>query len=127
MPPGLKNLTGPLKALVDFLRIDSALVEAAARASSTLETGMTHDDLAVWLRQMPESQKDALLLDAALNNTLNLRAELLRRYAHDRVLHHAGNRWRLVSAQMGCFSFRGVASTVAASQSSGGTRSEGKR
>jgi len=86
VPPGLKNLTGPLAAFVDFLRIDSALVEAAAKARSTLETRVTRDDLAVWLRQMPETRKDGLLLDAAMNSTFNLQAELLRRHADDRPI-----------------------------------------
>jgi len=60
VPPGLRNLTAPLRALVDFLGLDDALVAVAADASSTEDAATTRDDLAAWLRQMPESQKDGL-------------------------------------------------------------------
>jgi hypothetical protein len=89
VPPGLRNLTGPLQALVDFLRIDNDLVEAAAKASDAMDTGPTRDDLAAWLRQMPETEKDALLIDAALKDNINFQAELLRRYADHRPIAKA--------------------------------------
>jgi hypothetical protein len=84
VPSGLKNLTGPLQAIGDFLGIDNELIEATAEVSGEEEPGPTRDDLAAWIRQIPESEKDALLLNVAINNTLNLQAELLRRYAHRR-------------------------------------------
>jgi len=84
VPSGLRNLTRPLQAIVDFLGIDNELVEVAAKVSGEEEPGPTRDDLAAWIRQLPESEKDALLLNVALSNTINLQAELFRRYTYRR-------------------------------------------
>ncbi|CAM5494885.1 hypothetical protein [Streptomyces canus] len=67
VPAGLAHLTGPQQALVDFLRVDPHLLTAAARASGAAPSqAIDEDALAAWIRALPQHEKDALLLDAAL-------------------------------------------------------------
>ncbi|WP_338896810.1 hypothetical protein WBG99_15105 [Streptomyces sp. TG1A-60] len=67
VPAGLAHLTGPQQALADFLRIDPYLLTAAARASGAAPSqAIGKDALAAWIRALPQHEKDALLLDAAL-------------------------------------------------------------
>ncbi|MFF4259739.1 hypothetical protein ACFY1L_52180 [Streptomyces sp. NPDC001663] len=67
VPAGLARLTGPQQALADFLCIDPHLLTAAARASGAAPSqAIDKDALAAWIRALPQHEKDALLLDAAL-------------------------------------------------------------
>ena len=86
VPPGLGKLSGPLRELADFLRIDDELIEVAA-AGSTGEApaGPSRDDMAKWVKSLPAVIKDdALVRFLAEEGDLALRAELLahvpRRY-----------------------------------------------
>lgn len=80
VPPGLKVLSGSLEDFVEFMGIDSNLVDVAASESAQLKAPPTRDELAAWIRTLPEKDKDALLLDAALTSGLQTGAEILRRY-----------------------------------------------
>jgi hypothetical protein len=84
VPPGLKTLSGSLEALVEFLGIDSHLLDVAAGESAPLASPPTRAELAAWVRALPPENKDELLLDAALDAGLPLGAELLRRYSLSR-------------------------------------------
>ncbi|MFF3400330.1 hypothetical protein ACFYW6_17580 [Streptomyces sp. NPDC002659] len=67
VPASLAQLTGPQQALADFLHIDPHLLTAAARASGAAPSqAVDKDALADWIRALPQREKDALLLDAAL-------------------------------------------------------------
>lgn len=67
VPAGLAQLTCPQQALVDFLHIDPHLLTAAARAGGAAPSqAIDKDALAAWIRALPQHEKDALLLDAAL-------------------------------------------------------------
>ena len=80
VPPGLGRLSAPLRALVDFLRLDEDLVAVAAEGSAPLaETRPSSGELERWIRGLPESEKDALLVRLA-GGELHLQTELLRRY-----------------------------------------------
>ena len=82
VPPGLAKLSAPLKALADFLRIDDALLEAAAAVDhGEAIAEPSHDELARWLKKIPAATKEAYLLRflAAEGDEL-LRAELFQRY-----------------------------------------------
>jgi hypothetical protein len=82
VPPGLIKLSAPLQALADFLRLEDALIEAAATADNgEVSTEPSRDELARWLKKMPAAAKEAYLVRflAAEGDEL-LRAELFQRY-----------------------------------------------
>jgi hypothetical protein len=78
VPAGLSKLTVAQKAMVEFLRIDEALVAAAAAASPVL----TDDTpgLRAWVRALDGHAKDAWLARAVEEPDLALGAELLRTF-----------------------------------------------
>lgn len=87
VPAGLAQLTGPQQALADFLHIDPHLLTAAARASGAAPSqAIDKDALAAWIRALPQREKDALLLDAALGAAPQPGPALLARHraaSHD--------------------------------------------
>jgi hypothetical protein len=66
VPPGLKTLSGSLESFAEFLGIDDDLLDVAASDSAQPKTPPSRDELAAWIRSLPERDKNALLLDAAL-------------------------------------------------------------
>jgi hypothetical protein len=66
--------------LIDYLCIDQDLVETAAAISVPLDVGQGREELAAWIRGLPETEKDNLLLTAALESGERLRNELLHRF-----------------------------------------------
>ncbi|MCE5308362.1 MAG: hypothetical protein LLG20_12045 [Acidobacteriales bacterium] len=80
VPPGMKTPTGSLEALAEFMGIDSDLLDVAASESAQPKTPPTRDELASWIRALPAKDKDALLVDAALNAIPQVGAEILRWY-----------------------------------------------
>ncbi|MFB8775374.1 hypothetical protein [Streptomyces broussonetiae] len=81
VPAGLAHLTGPQRALADFLHVDPHLLTAAARASGTAPSqAIDKDSLAAWIRALPPHEKDTLLLDAALGTAPQPGPALLARH-----------------------------------------------
>lgn len=87
VPAGLAQLTGAQQALADFLHIDPHLLTAAARAGGAAPSqAIDKDALAAWIRALPQHEKDALLLDAALGAAPQPGPALLARHraaSHD--------------------------------------------
>jgi hypothetical protein len=84
VPAGLGSLTAPQRALADFLRLDSGLLEVAAEASPGLPT--VKDDaraLAAHIARLPVSDKDRLLMLVAEDQAARARMELLRGFRPD--------------------------------------------
>jgi hypothetical protein len=84
VPAGLGSLTAPQRALADFLRLDSGLLEVAAEASPGLPT--VKDDaraLAAHIARLPVSDKDRLLVLVAEDQAARARMELLRGFRPD--------------------------------------------
>ncbi|MBI4493313.1 MAG: hypothetical protein HY690_11050 [Chloroflexi bacterium] len=80
VPPGLGSLSASLKTLAEFLGIDDDLIAVAAERSVALhETSPSSSDLDPWIRQLPEAEKNDLLLRLAKGDDPHLRARLLRR------------------------------------------------
>lgn len=80
VPPGLRSLSGPLSALVEFLGLQCSLVEIAAERSDEGATNAcTREDLAAWLATLPASEKDAMLAGLAEGHRPYLGLEILRR------------------------------------------------
>jgi hypothetical protein len=81
VPPGLAQLSGPLRALADFLRLDPDLLDAAAAASRPLtEKEPSAALLRSWVKGLPVGDKDEVLLRVLRGDVGLLRSELLRRF-----------------------------------------------
>lgn len=81
IPPGLRQLPASLRTFADFLRIDEDLIAVAAERSRDADTmSPTTNELAEWIRDIPEPEKDALLLRAIEGRAPHLQGELLRRF-----------------------------------------------
>lgn len=85
VPPGLEQLTAPLRKLAEFLRLDRAIVDVAAERSTPLkETRVSAKEVSGWVAALPTSEKDALLLRLIRGET-QIGAELIRRLRADLV------------------------------------------
>jgi hypothetical protein len=63
LPPGMHQLTAPLKRLADFLRVDEHLLRAAQQGDSQPALhAPSRADMSVWIAAMPSSEKDHVLL-----------------------------------------------------------------
>ena len=84
VPAGLGSLTAPQRALADFLRLDSDLLQVAAEASPALPE-VTDDGraLAERIAKLPVSDKDRLLTLVAEDQAARARMELLRGLRED--------------------------------------------
>lgn len=80
VPPGLADLTGPLQALAEFLRVDDPLLEAAAEASALLTRPA--DDVRPWIEALPAGEKDDLLCRLMREPPAAVQRELKRRFRH---------------------------------------------
>ncbi|GAA2617257.1 hypothetical protein GCM10010399_55310 [Dactylosporangium fulvum] len=81
VPPGLARLSGPLRSLADFLRLDKDLLQAAAQASAPLTTKVSSVAAVTnWVQRLPEADKDEVIVRLLRGDGAHLRAELLRRY-----------------------------------------------
>jgi len=81
VPPGLGKLSGPLRSLADFLRLDQDLLAAAAEASrSVVEKAPSAAALKRWAKGLPDEDKDAVIVRLLQGEHAHLRAELLRRF-----------------------------------------------
>jgi hypothetical protein len=80
VPTGLKALSGPLHALIEFLEIDEDLVEVAAQASKPLAAGPSRRELSAWIRGLPEKDKNELLITAAADRGERWRNALVQRF-----------------------------------------------
>ncbi len=84
VPPGLGSLTAAQRALADFLRLDSGLLEVAAETSPGLpEVGDDARTLARHIARLPVSDKDRLLMLVAADQAARARMELLRSFRGD--------------------------------------------
>lgn len=80
VPAGLGELSAPLHSLMEFLGIDEDLVEVAASASAPLSAGPSRKELAEWIQNLSEEEKNDLLVTAALQSGERWKIEFLRRF-----------------------------------------------
>ncbi|MEU5948547.1 hypothetical protein ABZ793_23710 [Micromonospora sp. NPDC047465] len=81
VPPGLADLSGPLRALVDFLRLDPDLLAVAAETSTPLKDPTPSTAvLSRWVKALPDSEKDDVVLRLLRGDDAHLRSELLARF-----------------------------------------------
>jgi hypothetical protein len=79
VPPGMKQLSGSLETLAEFLWIDSDLLAAAAEVSAAA-SGPAEEEFAAWLTKLPAAEKDQLLFAFCQNEDPQLSAKLRRRF-----------------------------------------------
>jgi FtsZ-interacting cell division protein YlmF len=89
VPPGMKDLSAPLRALVDFLGIDTELIEVAAeRSAAHTTTEPPAGALDKWIRSLPVAEKDELLLRIAQGDEPNPRRSLVQSFKEATQGHH---------------------------------------
>lgn len=84
VPAGLQDLSAPLRAAVDFLRIDGDLLAAAADVSAEIADDGSRQDLPGWVERLPELDKSSLLVQVAQGHGARVQAVLLRRFWEER-------------------------------------------
>jgi hypothetical protein len=85
VPPGLRELTAPLRALADFLRVDETLIEVAAEVSPPLAAERdSAEELRAWIQTLPGPDKDSLLYRLAQESPMAVQREILRRFREAR-------------------------------------------
>ena len=81
VPAGLGELSGPQRAMADFLRLDPDLLAAAAASSEPLTVkAPSAAVLRRWVKALPAADKDELLLRVLRGDGALLRSEMLRRF-----------------------------------------------
>ena len=90
VPAGLKDLTAPLRAFVDFIGIDTELIGLAAERSGTRAANKPPADaLRKWIRSLTVAEKDEMLLRIAQGDEPNPRRSLMRGFREAAPGHHA--------------------------------------
>ena len=94
VPDGLNELSAPVESLIEFLGIDEDLVRVAAAVSAPLKAGPSNEELAAWIRSLPEKDKDDLLISAAAASQLGeqWKHSLLHRFRGQGVSESAQRR-----------------------------------
>jgi hypothetical protein len=81
VPPGLGQLSASLKNLVEFLRIDTDLLDVAARASQPMWDGKEkREEIRKWVGKLQTEEKDDVLARLIAGGDLAPASELLRRF-----------------------------------------------
>lgn len=99
VPAGLKDLSGALQAIVDFLEIDQDLIAAAAEASPA-STDTPGADLADWIAALPAVDKDKFLTMVAEGEGPQVQALLLRRFRGGSLTRNAADPSARTAAQL---------------------------
>jgi hypothetical protein len=82
VPAGLGELTAPLRALADFLRIDEDLLAVAAARSPKAADKARDRTVERWIAALPDAAKTEWLVRLAEGTDPHLRAQLMRQF-HD--------------------------------------------
>jgi hypothetical protein len=94
VPPGLGQLTPPLRKLAGFLRLERAIIDVAAERSTPLkETRLPERQIRAWLAALPGGEKEELLLRLIKGET-QVGAELVRRLRADLSPHGGASESR---------------------------------
>jgi hypothetical protein len=95
VPANLATLSAGQRSLVDFIRLDHDLLEAAREGSRSRSNAKpTKAQLTAWVRALPASEKDALLVGLIRDEDPHVGPRLLRRYhgGHERPDDAGGDR-----------------------------------
>jgi hypothetical protein len=95
VPANLATLSAGQRSLVDFIRLDQNLLDAAAEGSRCRDIAKpTKAQLTAWVRALPAGEKDALLVGLTRGDDLHVGTQLLSRYhgGHERAADAGGGR-----------------------------------
>jgi len=84
VPPGLKELTKPLKQLVDFFDLDNDWIEAAAQASGVPPTIDTAAQKTDWVKTVSEADKNDWIVRLISGEPAGVLGEIRSRFLNDR-------------------------------------------
>lgn len=80
VPAGLRELSGPLRAAVEFLRLDEDLLSAAAQVSEPLTSiDPSAGDVRCWVARLPAREKEDLLV-RLVSGDVDVSREVVRRF-----------------------------------------------
>jgi hypothetical protein len=82
VPAGLKELSGSLASVAEFLKIDDDLIQLAAEASGPL-VPVNDDGIADWVAALPASEKNKLLTMVAKGEGTQVEALLVRQFRRE--------------------------------------------
>ncbi len=89
VPDGLQDLSAPLRAFVDFLAIDTELVNVAAeRSGPRVANDPPAGAVKKWIRSLSVAEKERLLLRIAQGDEPNPRRSLMRGFKETEQGHH---------------------------------------
>ncbi len=94
VPAGLRELSGPLRAVVEFLRLDDDLLSVAAEASEPLTSvASSARDVRRWVARLPAREKEDVLVQL-VSGDVDVSRELVRRFRTENnpVLEREGTR-----------------------------------
>jgi len=80
VPPNLTNLNAPLKSFVDFMRINTDLIDIAAENSISESRQTDPKALKTWIHNLPVSEKDDILFRLVKAPSPHLGTELMHRF-----------------------------------------------
>jgi hypothetical protein len=80
VPPNLADLDAPLNSFVDFMRIESDLIAVTAENSVSKDRQTDHKALKKWIHNLPENEKDDILIRLVEAPSPHLRTELIQRF-----------------------------------------------
>jgi hypothetical protein len=93
-------LDGALETLAEFLCIDRDLVTAAGRGTASEASEPAAEEIDSFIREMPESEKIALLRSVYAGDNPHLRAELRRRFRRTRLADDRRERARRTAGEL---------------------------
>ena len=102
VPPGLGELSAPLRDLAEFLQIDANLIAAAAESNTgKVAAQPTAIELTRWLQKLPAADKDFYLLRFLMaEGDVPLRAELMQGFRVATGSAAAGGQRRRTVAEL---------------------------
>jgi hypothetical protein len=80
VPPNLADLNAPLKSFADFMRFDTDLIAVAAENSISEDQQTDLKALRTWIHNLPEGEKDDILIQVIEAPRPHLGAELIQRF-----------------------------------------------
>lgn len=95
VPANMATLSAGQRSLVDFIRLDRNLLDAAAEGSRSRDiVKSTKAQLTAWVRALPSGEKDALLVGLMRDEEPQLGTRLLRRFqgGHEHAADAGGGR-----------------------------------
>ena len=81
LPPGLRKVSPPLMALVEYLRVDPDLLTVAAESSSELDDTLSRDNgVHEWVKLLPSERKNEIIASIVGGDANTVHRQLVKEY-----------------------------------------------